>query len=409
MNQDKLIPHLFRTEFRNLASALTQHFGIAHLQAAEDIASETFLAALESWSYKGLPENPKAWLYRVAKNKAVNYQMRNQVFTQKITPQLKSSSELFEIDLSEKQIHDSQLQMLFALCHPAIPPEAQVGLSLRMLCGFGIEEIATAFLTNKETIYKRLYRAKEKLREINLPIEMPPGAEIDERLQNVLLTLYLLFNEGYYSESNEVVLREEFCLEAMRLTYLLIENSSTNQPTVNALMALMCFHASRFAARKNASGELLLYDEQDESLWNQELIARGAYYFRQAASGNKLSRYHLEAGIAYWHTQKKDTHQKWENILQLYNQLLQLNYSPVAALNRTFALAKANSYAEAIKEAEKLQLTDNLYYFLLLGELYSKSNKQQSEANYKRALALAKTPSQQIALKKKLDALINAL
>jgi RNA polymerase sigma-70 factor (ECF subfamily) len=409
MNQDKLIPHLFRTEFRNLAAALTRHFGIAHLQAAEDIASETFLAALESWSYKGLPENPKAWLYRVAKNKAINYQVRNQVFTQKITPQLKSSPEAFEIDLSEKQIHDSQLQMLFALCHPAIVPEAQVGLALRMLCGFGIEEIATAFLTNKETINKRLYRAKEKLREINLPIEMPPDAEIDERLQNVLLTLYLLFNEGYYSESNEVILREDFCLEAMRLTYLLIKNPSTNQPSVNALMALMCFHASRFAARKNDTGEILLYDEQDESLWNQELIARGAYYFRQAASGNKLSRYHLEAGIAYWHTQKKDTHQKWENILQLYNQLLQLNYSPVAALNRTFALAKANGYAEAIKEAEKLQLTNNLYYFLLLGELYSKSNKQQSKANYKRALALAKTPSQQIALKKKLDALINAI
>lgn len=403
MNQDKLIPHLFRTEFRNLASTLTRHFGIAHLQAAEDIASETFLAALESWSYKGVPENPKAWLYRVAKNKAVNYQVRNQVFTQKITPQLKSHSESFEIDLSEKQIHDSQLQMLFALCHPAIPPEAQVGLALRMLCGFGIEEIATAFLTNKETINKRLYRAKEKLREINLPIEMPPSAEIDERLQNVLLTLYLLFSEGYYSESNEVVLREEFCLEAMRLTQLLIENPQTNQPAVNALMALMCFHASRFAARKDAMGEILLYDEQDESLWNQELIARGAYYFNQAASGNKLSRYHLEAGIAYWHTQKDNTHQKWENILQLYNQLLQLNYSPVAALNRTFALAKANGYEVAIKAAESLQLTDNVYYFILLGELYSKSDKQKSKASYERALALAKTLTEQEAIKKKLN------
>ena len=403
MNQDTLIPHLFRTEFRNLASALTRHFGIAHLQAAEDIASETFLAALESWSYKGVPENPKAWLYRVAKNKAVNYQMRNQVFTQKITPQLKSRSESFEIDLSEKQIHDSQLQMLFALCHPALAPEAQVGLALRILCGFGIEEIATAFLTNKETINKRLYRAKEKLREINLPIEMPPRAEIDERLQNVLLTLYLLFNEGYYSESNEVVLREEFCLEAMRLTYLLIENTATNQPAVNALMALMCFQASRFAARKNATGQILLYDEQDESLWNQELIARGAYYFNQAASGNNLSRYHLEAGIAWWHTQKDNTQQKWENILQLYNQLLQLNYSPIAALNRTFALAKANGYEEATTAAEKLQLTDNVYYFILLGELYSKSDKQKSKSNYDRALALAKTQPEQEAIKKKLS------
>ncbi|HCZ37653.1 MAG TPA: RNA polymerase subunit sigma [Cytophagales bacterium] len=402
MNQDKLIPHLFRTEFRNLASALTRHFGIAHLQAAEDIASETFLAALESWSYKGVPENPKAWLYRVAKNKAVNYQVRNQVFTQKITPQLKTSSESFEIDLSEKQIHDSQLQMLFALCHPAIPAEAQVGLALRMLCGFGIDEIASAFITNKEVINKRLYRAKEKLREINVPLEIPAASEINNRLENVLLTLYLLFSEGYYSECNDAVLREDFCLEAMRLTHLLIENSQTNHPAANALMALMCFHASRFPARKNHAGQIVLYHDQDESLWNQDLIAQGAFYFKQAATGNKLSRYHLEAGIAWWHTQKNDSPEKWENILQLYNRLLQISYSPIAALNRTFALAKANRSAEAILEAEKLQLTDNVYYFMLLGELYSEANPKKSKENYTRALTLARTQPEKEAIRKKL-------
>lgn len=402
MNQDKLIPHLFRTEFRNLASVLTRYFGIEHIQAAEDIASETFLAALETWSYKGVPENPKAWLYKVAKNKAVNLQVRNQVFVGKIAPQVRDAPQTFEIDLSEKQIQDSQLQMLFALCHPALPAEAQVGLALRLLCGFGIDEIASAFLTNKEVINKRLYRAKEKLREINVKLELPDATEMSSRLENVLLTLYLLFNEGYYSESSDVVVREDFCLEAMRLTYLLIENPVTNKPAVNALMALMCFHASRFAARKNLKGQILLYDEQDEKLWNQELISRGAFFFNQAATGNTLTRYHLEAGIAYWHTQKNDTHEKWENILQLYNRLLQINYSPIAALNRTFALAKANGYEEALIEAEKLQLTDNPYYFTLLGELNAKTNKAKAIHYFDRAKALAKTATDREVISKQL-------
>lgn len=408
MNQDKLIPHLFRTEFRNLASALTRYFGIEHIQVAEDIASETFLAALETWSYKGVPENPKAWLYRVAKNKALNLQVRNQVFVGKVAPQVKDVPQTFEINLSEKQIQDSQLQMLFALCHPALPAEAQVGLSLRLLCGFGIDEIASAFLTNKEVINKRLYRAKEKLREINVKLELPDATEMNSRLENVLLTLYLLFNEGYYSESSDVVVREDFCLEAMRLTYLLIENPATNKPAVNALMALMCFHASRFAARKNSHGEILLYDEQDEKLWNQELISRGAFFFNQAATGTTLSRYHLEAGIAYWHTQKNDNHEKWENILQLYNQLLLINYSPIAALNRTFALAKANGYEVALAEAEKLQLTDNAYYFTLLAELNSKINPDQAILNYKQALVLAKTKSDRDLISRQQDRLLNS-
>lgn len=407
MSQDKLIPHLFRTEFRNLATVLTRHFGIAHMQAAEDIASETFLTALETWSYKGVPENPKAWLYRVAKNKALNLQVRNQVFVGKVAPQVKDAPQTFEIDLSEKQIQDSQLQMLFALCHPALAAEAQVGLSLRILCGFGIDEIASAFLTNKEVINKRLYRAKEKLREINVKLELPDANEMDSRLENVLLTLYLLFNEGYYSESNDVVVREDFCLEAMRLTYLLIENPVTNQPAVNALMALMCFHASRFPARKNHAGEVVLYHEQDERLWNEELISRGAFFFNQAATGNTLSRYHLEAGIAYWHTQKNDSHEKWENILQLYNQLLLINYSPIAALNRTFALAKANGYKIALAEAEKLQLTDNAYYFTLLAELNSKINPDKAISNYKQALALVKTKTDRELISRQLDRFLN--
>jgi RNA polymerase sigma factor (sigma-70 family) len=408
MKQQELIPHLFRTEFRKITSVLCKLFGIEHIEIAEDITSETFLSALETWTYKGIPENPTAWLYTVAKNKTKNYIARNHIYTQKVVGQLASSSidtEEIDIDLSDKNISDSQLQMLFALCHPSIPTEAQIGLSLRILCGLGIEEIANAFLTNKETINKRLFRAKEKLRLENVQVEVPSKAQIPKRLKTVLMTLYLLFSEGYYSESQDTILREDLCLEAMRLTSLLIEYEPTNLPDVNALFSLMCFHSSRFRARKNAAGEMILYEDQDETLWNQELITKGAYYLHRASQGNEISKYHFEAGIAYWHTIKADTKEKWGNILQLYNRLLQVEYSPIAALNRTFALAKANGKQEAIIEAEKLKLTDNHYYFTLLGELYADIDNKKAKQNLEKALSLAKTQADKHTIQNRIDRL----
>lgn len=406
MEQPELIPHLFRTEFSKITAVICKRFGIEHLEVAEDIASDTFVLALETWTYKGIPENPTAWLYIVAKNKAKNHITRNHIFAEKIASQLNdTSSENIEseIDLSEKNITDSQLQMLFAICHPSITIESQIGLSLRILCGFGIDEIANAFLTNKEVINKRLFRAKEKLRTEKIQFEFPSKDEIPKRLDSVLTALYLLFNEGYYSESQDSVLREDLCLEAMRLTYILLGNEQTNLPAVNALLALMCFHSSRFAARKNTQGEIVLYQDQDESLWNYELIAKGVYYLKQASHGNTLSKYHIEASIAYWHTIKADTKEKWESILQLYNQLLQLEYSPIAALNRTFALSKANGKAAAIIEAEKLKLTGNHFYFMLLGELYKDVDTKKARVNFETAYTLAKTQTDKLTIKKQID------
>ena len=383
-------------------------FGIEHIEVAEDIASETFLLAIETWTYNGIPESPAAWLYAVAKNKTKNYINRNRTFTKKIAAEIRySSTDIHEdeIDLSEKNITDSQLQMLFTICHPSISTEAQIGLALRILCGFGIDEIANAFLTNKETINKRLYRAKEKLRLENVRIEFPAETAIGKRLETVVTTLYLLFNEGYYSESQGSILRRELCLEAMRLTYLLIENEQTNRPYVNAFFALMCFHSSRFDARKNENGEIILYQEQDETLWNQELISKGGYFLLQASQGGEISKYHLEASIAYWMTIKADSAEKWENVLQLYNQLLQIEYSPIAALNRTFALSKAHGKAEAIIEAEKLNLHDNHFYFILLGELYTDIDSNKAKDNFQIALSLAKTQAERHTIQNKIERL----
>jgi RNA polymerase sigma factor (sigma-70 family) len=404
MGQQELIPHLFRTEYSKIVSVLCKRFGIDQIEIAEDISSDTFLTAAQSWGMNGLPINPVAWLYRVAKNKAINHLKRERLFESKISPSLKKEvleSQEEEIDLSPGNINDSQLQMMFTICHPSISPEAQVGLSLRILCGFGIDEIADAFLTNRETINKRLFRAREKLRDENIKIAMPPSAEIEKTLETVITTIYLLFNEGYYSLSQDTTLRKDLCLEAMRLCYMLVENKSTNIPAVNALLSLMCFHASRFDAREGKNGEIILYNEQVASLWDTELISRGAYFLHCAASGNEITTYHLEAAIAYWSTQQIDTHEKWENVLDLYNRLLKIKNSPVAALNRNFALSKVKGAEIAIKEAEKLKLTSNPFYFSLIGELYTNIDKKKAAEFFQKALSLLSSePGKQVIQRK---------
>lgn len=390
MNQE-LIPNLFRTEYQKIVSVLCHLFGIQHIEIAEDIVSDTFLAASETWAIKGIPENPAAWLYTVAKNKTKNYFKRHDIFEKKIVTEIKYNSPVYnpeiDIDLSDQNIADSQLAMIFTVCNPCNADEAQIALALNLLCGFGINEIADAFLSTKEVIYKRINRAKDKLKEENIKIQHPNLAAIKDRIDTVLKTIYLLFSEGYYSASQNTTLQKDLCAEAMRLTYLLIQNKSTNLPSTNALMALMCFHSSRFEARTAENGEIILYEDQDESLWNQELIDKGTYFLSQSSSGNILSKYHLEAGIAYWHTQKKDTTEKWQNILESYNNLIILEYSPIVALNRTFALSKVKGKKEAIAEAEKLDLIDNHFYFSLLGNLYTNFEDKRHYNTTKRHLA----------------------
>jgi RNA polymerase sigma-70 factor (ECF subfamily) len=405
MRDTELIPHLFRTEYRKIVSVLCKTFGIEHIEIAEDIVSDAFLLASEVWGLKGLPENPAAWLYIVSKNKTKDYLKRNSLFAQKISKEIKykeSASEEIEIDLSAKSINDSQLAMIFVVCHPCNPAEARIGLALNLLCGFGADEIANAFLTSKEAIYKRLQRAKERLRTEKIEIEQPALSEINDRLPDVLMTLYLLFNEGYYSLNQDSTLRKDLCLEAMRLTHLLIGNEQTNHPTANALLSLMCFQSSRFDARLNQNGETILYQDQDAGLWDKELIMQGTYFLSRASQGNKISKYHIEAGIAYQHTVKADTNEKWENILQFYNQLLLMEYSPMAALNRTYALAKVKGKREAIIEAEKIRLTDNHLYHSLLGELYTGLDNTKAISHFQNALALAKSTTDKMHIFKRI-------
>ena len=403
MYRDKeLLPHLFRQEYAKMTAVLCCHFGLKHIEIAEDIASDTFLKASEHWAINGIPENPTAWLYTVAKNKTKDYFKNVSVFETKIKnqqpPNIQNQPD-FEFD--NQLISDSRLAMIFAVCNPVNSDESQICLALQILCGFSMEEIANAFLTKPGTIKKRLQRARANLRNDNFRIKSLNETEIKLRLDKVLKTLYLLFNEGYFSKTDDKQIRIELCSEATRLTLLLTENPLTNIPQTNALLALMCYQSSRLEARTNDKDEAVLFDEQDKSLWDKSLIERGNYYLVNATNGNEISKYHLEAGIAYWHTTPTGQN-KWQYILQLYNQLILIEYSPIIALNRAFAFAKLYGNKKAITEAENLNLPESSYYYELLGYLYSDTNTEKAAEHYEQAIKLTKAKSEKQILAKEI-------
>lgn len=406
VNETELIPHLFRTEYSKIVAVLCTTFGLSNMELAEDVVSETFLKASETWGLKGIPENPTAWLYSVAKNRVKDHFKREKIFNEKVAPALKSAStteETKELDLSDDNLQDSMLKMMFAVCHKSISPESQIILALRVLCGFSIDEIANALLTNKTNINKRLVRSKDKLREIGFEPVLSSKTEWEEKLYRVLSILYLLFNEGYFSTTTTEKIRKDLCYEAMRLLHLLTRNKETNTPQVNALMSLFCFQTSRFEARSNPEGEQILYDDQNTEKWNKELIEKGEYFLGLSVRESPISKYHLEAMIAFWHTRKNaNEHEKWENILQLYNRLLQINYSPIAALNRTYALSMVKGKNVALKEALKIKLEKSPLYHSLLAELYKDSNPEKQIAHLEIALQLTKSEKDKFVLINKL-------
>ena len=399
-----------------MVAVIGKRFGLSQLELGEDIVSETFLLAAETWGVRGLPPNPTAWLYAVARQKMLYQLRRGKLLNEKILPVLaayQAETDENEPDFSVQTIRDSQLQMLFAICTPVIARDAQIGLALRILCGFGIDEIAGAFLTGKETINKRLFRAKVNLRTHRLTLELPPSAELVRRLDQVLHVIYLLFSEGYYSTTHSPTFRRDVCLEALRLGIMLTEYAPANVPKTNALLALMCFHASRFDARHGharhgqCSGGhtddlLVLYEEQDESRWDTALIRQGFQYLDQSMRGGDLSAYHIEARIASWHCTKTDTPEKWTDILCLYDQLLLLNPSPNVALNRIYALYKVSGADVALLAAGMLNQPGNHLYWVLLGELHRNTDPAQATMAFQRAYGLAKTTADRQLIGQKL-------
>lgn len=392
-NVEQLVGHLFRIEAGKMAAVLTRLLGTEHFDTAEDIVQDTLLKAMESWRMRGIPDNPSAWMYKVAHNKAIDWVRSQQRKAKSRLPNESDKLDPFVDEQSifaEQEIEDSVLRMMFACCHPSIPVESQVALTLKTLGGLSVAEIGHAFLTTEETIAKRIYRAKEKIKEQKIKLDPPSVFELPQRLNSLLHVLYLLFNEGYYTSSGDALIREDLCAEAMRLNYLLVNHSATNLPKVNALMALMCLQSSRFEARTSVSGEIILLEDQDRNKWNQELIQRGLWFLEKASTGLTLNEYLVEASIASVHALAKrfeDT--SWDKLIALYDVLLEMKPSPVVSLNRAIAIGFALSPEQGIKELQKIvKLEANSHYYVALGNFYLKLyNYDAALTSFQNALA----------------------
>lgn len=409
---NKLVDHLFRHESGKMVAVLTKLLGFDNLETAHDIVQDTLLKAMTAWSFGNVPENPAAWLYHVAKNKAIDFLRREKSFrkfgvqfVQQQDARIVADTHIQNLFL-ENEIQDSQLRMMFACCHPLIPQESQIALALKTLCGMGVHEIAQAFITSNDTITKRIYRAKEKIRNEKIELEVPARALLTERLDTVLHTLYLLFNEGYNSSHTDNLIREDLCEDAMRLCHLLTQNPVTNLPVAKALLALMCFQSSRLQSRMDEHGNIITLKYQNRSTWNRHLIQKGFNYLDEAAEGNHFSTYHLEAGIASLHAAAPSFERTdWKGVYHLYEILYSLKPSPVIALNKAIASAYAISMQSALDALHQIKgLEKHHLWYATLGEIYFGLNKKEEAKNYfQQALGLTVSKSEQQLLHDKIS------
>jgi RNA polymerase sigma factor (sigma-70 family) len=355
--------HFFRHEGARLVAVLTSHLGVHRLQLAEDVVQESLVRALQTWPYRGVPANPAAWLMRTAKNLALDTLRREQRFADKEDGIGQEYERWLAAPSSpEEGIADDRLRMMFVCFHPQLSSEMQTALALRTLCGFSSAEIAAAFLSTEAAIEKRLVRARQRIRELALPFAVPEPHELPARLDGVLHTLYLLFSEGYKASSGERLVRAELCDEAIRLALLLTEHAATRQPSTYALVALMLLNAARLPARTNDTGHLLRLHEQDRAAWHAPMIARGLHYLALAATGETLSEYHLQAGIAACHSTAPDAaHTDWPRILALYDRLVTLGDSPIVALNRAVAVARVHGPRAGLDALQRVRGLENYH------------------------------------------------
>ncbi|HUC99411.1 MAG TPA: sigma-70 family RNA polymerase sigma factor [Candidatus Polarisedimenticolaceae bacterium] len=413
----QVVEHCFRHESGKIISTLTRIFGIEHINRAEDLVQETLVRALQTWPYYGIPQNPAAWITQVAKNLALDVIRREKTFHHKeveiarLIDQDSTDSTAENASIGETAITDDRLRMMFVCCHPVLPQEAHVALALKTLCGFSAGEIARAFLTSEAAIAKRLTRAKKKIREVRVPFEIPAGDELAQRLDGVLQTLYLLFNEGYKASKGDQLIREALCHEAIRLGGLLAEHPAGNRPRTHALLALMLLNGARLKARLDQDGNILRLKEQTRSSWDQAMIARGLFHLMQSIAGEEISEYHLQAGIAACHCAAKDYESTdWSQILSLYDRLVEMNDSPVILLNRAVALANVHGPRAGIEAVQAIQNRQELnsYYLLyaVLGEFEADLNNKAAAANYfRRSMEHTTIRSEQIFMSTKLKQL----
>jgi RNA polymerase sigma-70 factor (ECF subfamily) len=408
--------HLFRREAGRMVATLTRIFGVHNLGLAEDVVQDAFCRALEVWKFRGVPENPSAWLMATAKNRALDVLRRERTartFAPELGRLLESEwtvapavEELF----AANSIKDDQLRMMFSCCHPRLPEEAQVALVLHILCGFSVDEIASAFVSSHAAIEKRITRAKKVLAASKRLFDLTGAEDFDTRLPAVQRALYLLFNDGYHGASPESAVRKELCREAMRLAALLLDHPLGATPRTQALAALMCLHAARLPARLDAQGNLSSLFEQDRARWDQALVAEGLRLLDLSATGPELTDYHLEAAIAAVHAAAHRTEDTdWGTIVSLYDKLLGVNPSPIVALNRAIAVAQQQGPDRGLEELHAIPDRDRLatypFYLAALGELELRRGRHATaREHFQAALALARNPTERQFLKGRVSA-----
>jgi RNA polymerase sigma factor (sigma-70 family) len=411
-----LIDHLFRHEAGKLVSVLTRIFGSENMDLAEDVVQDSLAEAIHQWSYKGVPENPSGWLFKVAKNKALNIVNREKYkrqYSSDVVQYLQSEWTLepgLDYIFSEEEIKDDQLRMMFTCCHPSITQDSQTALILKTLCGFSIPEIARAFLTTDDTINKRLVRARQKIREAKIPFEVPHGQDLVPRSETVLGTIYLLFNEGYSASTGSDLIRYELCEEAIRLTEILADNESIQHKSdVFALLALMYLNAARFKSRLDDNGNIIQMSEQDRSLWDQALIQKGFSYLAEFTASDRISIYHILAMISAYHCSAPDFESTdWRSILSLYDKLIQMDDSPLVLLNRAVVVSKVEGAENAVLELAKIEnipamQSYHLFYSTLAEFHIQLKNYSQAAVLLKKAIDLSPIEAEKELLKKKLE------
>lgn len=406
--------HFFRHESGRIVATLTRLFGVGNIALAEDVTQDAFCRAMETWKLRGLPKNPSAWLMATARNRALDILRRERtavVCEPELTRFFESEWTLVptvEEAFGARAVKDSQLRMMFSCCHPRLSEEAQIALILHILCGFSVKEVAQAFVSSHAAIEKRITRAKKILAESRKLFNLA-DADFPSRLSSVLKALYLLFNEGYHGSSAEAAVRLELCQEAMLLVNLLIEQPALATPQSYALAGLMYFNAARLPTRLDGADNLVSFFEQDRSLWNHDLIAKGQTLLNLSASGTELTKYHIEAAIASMHTsagRSEDT--DWKQIASLYDLLLSIHPSPVVALNRAIAIAQLAGPEQGLQEICTIHDLDRLssypFYPATLGELeLRRGNYPVAKAHFSKALSLARNHTERDFLQRRMD------
>ncbi|MEM8999221.1 MAG: sigma-70 family RNA polymerase sigma factor [Bacteroidota bacterium] len=403
----RLAAHFFRNEYGRLVAVIAHYLGGEHVETAEDIVQETLAKAVSHWEIKGIPKNPKSWLYATAKNLTINVLNRKKHHRTYISIKTKEAFPTNKLEFSEEVIEDGLLRMMFATCHPSISEKYQIPLVLKILSGFSIPEIADAFFTSNETINKRLVRERKQLRKVDF--DQFFEKDIQPRANNVLKTIYLMFNEGYFPSRKNQIIRYDLCLEAIRLVKLLNGSTAIQDKTnCHALLALMYFNCASFKSRISKKGTLQTLKQQDRSLWNMKLIQMGVQHLRLLNMAQETSKFALLATISANHCMAQSFEAtNWNEILSLYDRLLLLEDSPITHLNRCVALAYVAGNLKAIMELNKLKgetIIDNYYLFhLTLAELYQKEGENtMAEGAYRKALELAQNSRDTLLIEKKL-------